>query len=67
MTERDNKDPTRAAKRLQTKLRGLGVDDSVDLTMAEVALLDRGLAALVECYARGKDDRAAFKRMESAK
>jgi len=61
-----NTDPTPKARQLLRKLRGLAVDDELPITMADVALLDRGLCALIDCWARGKDDRKTFERMERA-
>ena len=37
---------------LQARLRALGSDDELQITMEEIALLDRALSELVEAYAR---------------
>ena len=66
-TERDSSDPTRRCRRLQVKLRQLmddGEDTVLGVSIEDLVLLDRGLAALVDCYTHGKDDRAAMARLK---
>jgi hypothetical protein len=57
MTDTSNPDPTRRAKQLLALLRGAGPDDTIPVTPADTAILDRGLCSLIDNYAAGKKQR----------
>jgi len=58
-------DMPRRARELQLRLRGLKGDDELKVSMADLVLIDRALAALIDSYAR-TDTRAAMRQATEA-